>query len=85
MLAMIAARLGRQEEAAQAAASVMRTDPDWTAESMYSFYLPPRPAQLLSESAALAGLPICMTTEQLARHKGVKRFAFCDAERAKSA
>jgi TolB-like protein len=85
MLAMVAARLGRREEAAQAAASVMRSDPDWTVESMYGFYLPPRPAQLLSESAALAGLPVCMTAAQLARYKGATRFADCDAERAKSA
>jgi TolB-like protein len=83
MLAMTAARLGRREEAARAAESVARMDPDWTVEGMYSFYLPSRPAQLLVESAVLAGLPVCMTVAQLADNKGAARLQECDAVRAR--
>ena len=83
MLAMTAARLGRREEAARAAESVGRMDPDWTVEGMYGFYLPSRPAQLLVESAVLAGLPVCMTVAQLADNKGAARLQECDAVRAR--
>ena len=83
--AMVAARLGRREEAARAAGSVLQMQPDWTAEGMYSFRLAPQAAQLFAESAALAGLPVCMTAEQLMKSTDSTRFAACEAERASKA
>ena len=82
-VAMSAAWLGKSEEAAAAAAKVLRANPNWTAESMYP-YQNFADETLLPESAAKAGLPVCMTAAQLARHSGSYRTSSCDEERART-
>ncbi|RWK75435.1 MAG: tetratricopeptide repeat protein [Mesorhizobium sp.] len=54
-LAMSAAQIGKKQEAAEAAAKVLRVNPDWTAESMFP-YQNFRDETRLPESAAKAGL-----------------------------
>ena len=72
------------EEAADAAARVLRMKPDWTAESMYPYqYFADE--KLLPESAAKAGLPVCMTAAQSAAYSGAYRFKQCEKDRAKTA
>jgi TolB-like protein len=83
-LAMSAAQLGKTQEAADAAAKVLAMNPDWTAESMFP-YQPFEDETLLPESAAKAGLPICMTAAQSAAYSGVYRLEQCEKERAKKA
>jgi hypothetical protein len=72
------------DEAAEATANVLRMRPGWNAESMFHY-----PAfadeTLLLESAAKAGLPICMTSEQIASNSGDYRLEQCEQERAKAA
>ena len=81
--AMSAAQLGKMEEAAEAAARVLLLNPDWTAESMYP-YQSFADETLLPESAAKAGLPVCMTAAQLAKYSGDYRSGDCETARAKS-
>jgi TolB-like protein/class 3 adenylate cyclase/tetratricopeptide (TPR) repeat protein len=83
-VAMSAAQLGKTQEAADAAASVLRMKPDWTAESMFP-YQPFKDNSLLPESAAMAGLPVCMTVEQLAKYTGMIRLEDCEKERTRAA
>jgi hypothetical protein len=80
---MSAAWLGKTDEATEAAAKVLRINPDWTAESMYP-YRNFADETLLPESAAKAGLPVCMTAAQMAAYSGIYRTSNCDAERATS-
>ncbi len=75
--------MGMTKEASAAAAMVLQVNPDWTAESMYD-YQAFIDETLLPESAAKAGLPVCMTAAQLARYSGIYRTSNCDAERATS-
>jgi len=82
-VAMTAAQLGKTKEAADAAATVLRLKPDWTAESMYP-YQNFSDETLLPESAEKAGLPICMTPAQLSAYTGMNRLARCEEERAKA-
>ena len=81
---MSAAQLGKTKEAADAAATVLRLKPDWTAESMYP-YQKFSDETLLPESAAKAGLPVCMTVAQSAAYSGLYRSKQCEEERAKAA
>ena len=83
-VAMSAAQLGKKKEAADAAATVLRMKPDWTAESMYP-YQNFADETLLPESAAKAGLPVCMTAAQSAAYSGLYRSKQCEEERAKAA
>ena len=83
-LAMSAAQLGKTEAAAEAAATVLRLRPDWTAESMFP-YQNFADETLLPESAAKAGLPVCMTAAQAKAYSGVYRSRQCEEERAKAA
>jgi hypothetical protein len=41
--------------------------------------------ELMRESVAKAGLPLCAAAEQVARHPDMKHLSECDAERAKAA
>ncbi len=82
-VAMSAAQMRMTKQASSAAAMVLQLNPDWTAESMFP-YQAFSDQTLLPESAAKAGLPVCMTTEQLARYSGNYRTASCDAERART-
>jgi tetratricopeptide (TPR) repeat protein len=81
-VAMSAAQLGKRDEAAAAAARVLQLNPDWTAESMFP-YQTFKDETLLPESAAKAGLPVCMTAAQLARYSGVYHSGECERERAR--
>jgi TolB-like protein/tetratricopeptide (TPR) repeat protein len=80
-VAMSAEQLGKTKEATEAAAKVLRMNPDWTAESMYP-YQSFADETLLPESAAKAGLPVCMTVDQVAKYTGVYRLRQCEEERA---
>lgn len=82
-VAMSAAQLRMGKQSMEAAARVLQLNPDWTAESMYP-YQNFADETLLPESAAKAGLPVCMTTAQLARYSGAYRTPSCDAERART-
>ncbi len=83
-LAMSAAQLGKQQEAADAAARVLQMKPDWTAESMYP-YQKFADETLLPEGAAKAGLPVCMKPAQARPITGAYRLKQCEEERAKAA
>ena len=80
---MSAAQLGKKQEAADATAKVLRLKPDWTAESMYP-YQNFADETLLPESAAKAGLPVCMTPAQLSAYSGAYLLKQCEEERAKA-
>ncbi|RWM05278.1 MAG: hypothetical protein EOR71_25020 [Mesorhizobium sp.] len=82
-LAMSAAQLGKRQEAAEAAAKVLRMNPDWTAESMFP-YQNFEDEALLPESAAKAGLPVCMTPAQARSYSGIYRLKQCEDERARA-
>lgn len=82
-LAMSAAQIGKTQEASEAAANVLRMRPDWTAESMFPY--PNYPDEtLLPESAAKAGLPVCMTVDQAKANTGMFRMKQCEEKRAKA-
>ncbi|WP_349009248.1 winged helix-turn-helix domain-containing protein [Mesorhizobium yinganensis] len=83
-LAMSAAQLGKQQEAADAAAKALRMNPDWTAESMFP-YQNFSDETLLPEAAAKAALPVCMTAAQAAANTGLYRLKQCDEKRAQAA
>jgi TolB-like protein/DNA-binding winged helix-turn-helix (wHTH) protein/Tfp pilus assembly protein PilF len=83
-LAMSAAQLGMKDEAGAAAAKLMHMKPGWTAESMFP-YQQFRDESLLSESAAKAGLPVCMTAAQVVAYSGFFRFQECEDTRARTA
>ncbi|RWQ30480.1 MAG: tetratricopeptide repeat protein [Mesorhizobium sp.] len=83
-VAMSAAQIGKKQEAAAAAAKVLRMKPDWTAESMFP-YQGFKDDSVLSESAAKAGLPVCMTVGQAKTNTGMFRMKQCEAERVRAA
>ncbi|MDQ6436482.1 winged helix-turn-helix domain-containing protein [Mesorhizobium sp. LHD-90] len=83
-VAMTAARLGKKTEAAEAAAKVLQLNPDWTAESMFP-YQNFEDEALLPESAAKAGLPVCMTAAQVKADTSPFRFRPCEEARARAA
>ncbi|WP_353646532.1 winged helix-turn-helix domain-containing protein [Mesorhizobium sp. WSM2239] len=81
--AMIAAQLGKEREASEAAAAALEMNPQWTAESM--LLGPLADESLLPESARKAGLPVCMTASQLESYEGSVRFRECEAMRLTTA
>lgn len=83
-VAMSAAQIGKKQDAAAAAAKVLRMKPDWTAESMFP-YQGFKDYSVLSESAAKAGLPVCMTVGQAKTNTGMFRMKQCEAERVRAA
>ncbi|RWP49181.1 winged helix-turn-helix domain-containing tetratricopeptide repeat protein [Mesorhizobium sp.] len=83
-VAMSAAQIGKKQEAAAAVAKVLRMKPDWTAESMFP-YQGFKDDSVLSESAAKAGLPVCMTVGQAKTNTGMFRMKQCEAERVRAA
>jgi TolB-like protein/class 3 adenylate cyclase len=83
-VAMTSAQLGKKQEAADAAAKVLRLKAAWTVESMYP-YQNYADETLLTESAGKAGLPICMTSAQASAYSGEYRLKQCEDERARAA
>ncbi|RUU47883.1 hypothetical protein EOD08_04805 [Mesorhizobium sp. M6A.T.Ca.TU.002.02.2.1] len=81
---MSAAQIGKKQDAAAAAAKVLRMKPDWTAESMFP-YQGFKDYSVLSKSAAKAGLPVCMTVGQAKTNTGMFRMKQCEAERVRAA
>lgn len=80
---MSAAQLERKQEAAAAAALVLRLNPDWTAESMFP-YQNFKDETLLPENAAKAGLPVCMAPTQTKTYSGIYRLKQCEEQRARA-
>ena len=83
--AMIAAELGKTDEAAAAVAAVVRLDPGWRAET--TFDLPvDKDREFMLTAARKAGLPVCATAEQLAgEFRHVRPSPQCEKERALAA
>ncbi len=79
-LAMIYAQLGQNGKAAQATAAVTKADPNWSAEQYTSDiggFVREAESDLLIESATKAGMPACLTTEQLQKRPNTKRIRVC--------
>ena len=84
-LAMIYVQLGESDKAAHAAAAVREADPNWSAEQYASDiggFVGEAEVNLLIESAKKAGLPGCLTADQLQKRPDTKRLKACDTERA---
>jgi adenylate cyclase len=85
-LALSYAELGRRNEADAAVKELLRIEPDFSAERQADGDVF-RGEAIISHfigSVRKAGLPICMTEEQLAKYPGVTRLPFCEQQRAKS-
>ena len=81
------AQLGRTADLESWRARFQASWPDYSSELSISETGDSPPAasadrDLWNESLVKAGIPICATPEQLARHPNMKRLAKCDAERA---
>jgi hypothetical protein len=89
ILAMSYAQLGRDAEAKEAAALSLQMEPNYSAERELGEQREFAPAAaanraLYLEGRRKAGLPVCATTEQLAKYPHIKRLPECEAERARS-
>jgi TolB-like protein/class 3 adenylate cyclase/tetratricopeptide (TPR) repeat protein len=81
------AQLDRKEEAATAAAELLEREPEYSAEKFLSdngTYARDTELNLFLDSHEKAGLPLCATEEQLAKHPEMHRLEQCEGERAKS-
>jgi Tfp pilus assembly protein PilF len=87
-LALANGRLGREDEAADAAAALLRDRPGFSAEGWVAagaFAPDGSSAAQLYEGAREAGLPLCAAPEEAARLGTASRLAECEAERARAA
>ena len=87
-LAAIYGQLGRQTEAAEAAATVRKLDPEFSAEAwVYDpavFTARDTELKLILDGVRKAGLPVCATEAYLQSHKDVKPLPDCEKARLKS-
>jgi adenylate cyclase len=86
LLTMSYARLGRQAEAAEAVAELLRLYPDFSMERALSDYGVIKDQPTLAhylEGARKAGLNECATEADLRKYPKVTHLALCDARRAK--
>lgn len=85
--AMAYAYLGRTDDAAAAAANVMRLDPAWNAERYLSEAggYAEKEGELFVEGARKAGLPDCMPSDKLKDTPNLIRVRSCDQQRARIA
>ncbi len=82
------ARLGRTEEAAEAKAKLLKAFPNVSAERMINedyVYARQEDEDLFVEGFKVAGLPVCLSAEELAAFPSPKRLPECDTERATAA
>ena len=85
MLAGSYAQLGRTEEAAAAKAKLLQAFPNVSAERMLNedyVYALKEDQDFFVDGFAVAGLPVCMTTAEIASFPAVKPRPECAAERA---
>jgi TolB-like protein/tetratricopeptide (TPR) repeat protein len=81
------ARLGRMEEAAQAKAKLLEVFPNVSAERVINedyLYARKKDEDFFVDGFRVAGLPVCMTADEIARFPTAKPRAECEAERAKA-
>ena len=86
-LAASHARLGRMEEAAQAKAKLLKAFPNVSAERMINedyVYARQEDEDFFVDGFRAAGLPVCMTAEEIAEFPAVKPRPECKTERAKA-
>ena len=86
-LAVSYARLGRTEEAAEARVKLLEAFPEVSAERMLNedyVYARQEDEDFFVDGFRVAGLPVCMTTEEIAQFPAAEPRAECQAERAKT-
>jgi TolB-like protein/class 3 adenylate cyclase/tetratricopeptide (TPR) repeat protein len=86
-LAASYARLGRTEEVADAKAKLLKAFPNASAERMINedyVYARKEDEEFFIESFRVAGLPVCMTADEIAEIPAAKPLPECQAERAKA-
>lgn len=85
-LSMAYAYLGQTKEAETAAASIRQRDPNWNAERYLSEAggYPDREAGLFVAGARKAGLPDCVSTNELKDNANLIRVKSCDEQRART-
>ncbi len=87
-IAAIYGQLGRQTEAASAAATILKLDPEFSAEAWIynpaAFTARDIELKLVVDGIRKAGLPVCATETYLQAHKDVKPLLDCEKERVKS-
>jgi TolB-like protein/class 3 adenylate cyclase/tetratricopeptide (TPR) repeat protein len=86
-LAASYARLGRTEDAADAKAKLLNAFPNVSAERMINedyVYARKEEEDFFVDSFRVAGLPVCMTPEEIAQLPAGKPRPECEAERAKA-
>jgi TolB-like protein/class 3 adenylate cyclase/tetratricopeptide (TPR) repeat protein len=87
MLAGSYARLGRTEEAAHAKAKLLKAFPNVSAERVINedyVYARKEDEDFFVDGFRVAGLPVCMTVEEIAQFPEAKPRLGCQAERAKA-
>jgi hypothetical protein len=80
------ARLGRTHEAAEAKAKLLKAFPSVSAERMLNedyVYARQEDEDLFVDGFRVAGLPVCMTREEIAQFPSLNPGPECQAERAK--
>jgi TolB-like protein/class 3 adenylate cyclase/tetratricopeptide (TPR) repeat protein len=81
------ARLGRTEEAAEARAKLLKAFPNVSAERVINedyVYARQKDEDFFVDSFRVAGLPVCMTAEEIEQFPAAKPRPECQAERAKA-
>ena len=79
------AQLGREQEAARDVATLLKTNPDYSAEKYLSetgTFARDVEMTLFLDSHEKAGLPVCATEAQLVKYPDMKRLEQCEAQRA---
>jgi hypothetical protein len=81
------ARLGRTEEAAEARAKLLKAFPNVSAERVINedyVYARQEDEDFFVDSFRVAGLPVCMTAEEIEQFPAATPRPECQAERAKA-
>jgi len=85
LLAAIYGQLGRNAEAAEGAANVLKLDPDWSAEREISdtgAFARQAELDLYLDGIRKAGLPVCASATALQQRPEMKRLPICKQARA---
>src|SRR5262245_24748625 len=85
LLAAIYGQLGRNAEAAEGAANVLKLDPDWSAERDISdtgTFARQAELDLYLDGIRKAGLPVCASATALQQRPEMKRLPVCEQARA---
>jgi tetratricopeptide (TPR) repeat protein len=81
------ARLGKTQEAAEAKAKLLKAFPNVSAERVINedyVYARQEDEDFFVDGFRVAGLPVCMTAEEVAQFPAAKPRPECEAERAKA-